>query len=204
MAISTTRRERVLLGLTVGVAVLWLSYHLGLKDVVSSLQRNHEDLQQAQLNYEDYIDYVEGKEARVMREFAKLEKSYGMGEQDQKEFTAQTERTLKAYGLMGLRMDPPDHEPIEGLEDYGYLNLTLGCDGDTTQIAQLLTYFDQRAILVRELKLAGKVDSPIIHADVTISQLIKLDEELKEKMKQMEKTRGLGSGQPRRRLGPGL
>jgi hypothetical protein len=67
----------------------------------------------------------------------------------------------------------------------------------------MLNFFDAQAIMVKDLRLTGRVDSSVISVDVTVSRLVKLSEEKKAELeKEREESGGYNRG--RRRVSPGL
>lgn len=199
MAMTMSKRERVLLFAVVVLGMVAVVYNLGLKGVVASLGESRDQLRQAETTYKEYIKYLTGRGLRAQKVYQAFEQHYPMGEELAKGFTSKIERAFKTFGMRRTTIDPFQIEAVEGLEDYGFVTLHVSCIGDITKVAQMLKFFDKQAILVKELKLAGTLDKPDISIDVTVSQIVKLSEEMKKTLE--EERTGRRRSRPRRSFG---
>jgi len=186
MAIAMTKRERVFLVLTIVLGVFALLYHFGLQTGLGSFSQEREKLRLEKKHYEDYIRTLK-REPLVNRRYQALESRYPP--QRVKEFTADIERALKSFRMTNIVIDPPVEDFIEGTQEYGLVTLHVRCEGNTNNVSRMLGYFDRQAILVNELKLTSHLDSPRITVDTSISQIVKLSEEMKAKMEKRASSR---------------
>lgn len=201
MAFKMSRRERIILIVTAVVAAVALIYHFGLSNALSNLTDERDQLRQAQENYEKYIRDLR-REPEVNANFAKLEREYPMSDQRVKEFTAQIEETFKSFGIAQTPITVPEEEPIAGAEDYSLVTIRIQCDGDISQVARILNFFDRQAILIKELSLRTGVDSNVIHVDTKVSQIVRVSEEMKAQRTKRASASGIRGVKPRE--SPGL
>jgi hypothetical protein len=200
MAISISRRERIILIVTVALAAVALVYHFGLSAVFSNLADNREELRQEKETYDGYIRDLK-REAKVNADIAELEGKYPMNAQRVKEFTPSIEQAFKSFGLTGVPITPEEQEAIKEAEDYGFVTVRIQCDGDIQTVARILNYFDRQAILIKELDLRTNIDSPRIHVDAKVSQFVKLSEEMKAQGEKRSGTSGGRVVRPREPVG---
>ena len=178
MAISMSRRERVILITTVVLGVVALIYHFGLSGLLSAFADERDQLRQEKETYGRYIQELK-REPRVAADIRQLEGKYPMTEQRVKEFTASIEAAFKSFGVADVPITPPEQEAIQGAEDYGFVTLRINCEGDIGTVTKILDYLNRQAILVKELDLKTNIDTSRIHVDVKVSQFVKLSEEMK-------------------------
>jgi len=177
MAFSMSRRERVILIVTVVVSALALIYHFGLKSMVTSFADQREELRQQKETYDRCIQELR-REEKLAKDFVKLESNYPMTDQRVKEFTTTIDAAFQSAG-MAANILPPEEEDIPGAEDYGYVTLRIQSDGNINSVTKILNFFDRQAILIKDLKLTTSIDSPRIRIDVWVSQIVKRSEEAK-------------------------
>jgi len=203
VAVTMTGRERVLLIVTGAFVILALLYHFGLKGGIGALAGEREQLRREEQTYDDYIGVLR-REPELNQQYQKLEQRYPMTVQRAKEFTATIEKQFRAFRMTGINISPPEEEVIEDAEDHGFVTLRIRCDGDIEKVAQMLGFFNHQAILVKELRLRAYLDSPRINVEVSVSQIVRLSEEMKAKIGKQAGPASGGRSQARRRVSPGL
>jgi hypothetical protein len=197
-----TRRERVFLVLAVALGLVAVVYNFGLKSSIGALADERDQLELERITYDDYIDELRD-EPRVQEQWRKILEKYPIELTEPGQLTAMIEKELKTIGMAGTNIGASQEEIIEDAEDYGYLTLEITCTGDVTKVARMLNFYDAQAILVKEIKLTARVDSPIITVKVTVSRLVKWSEEKKAELKKKADERRGPLPRGRRRMSPG-
>jgi len=203
MALTMTRRERTILILTLIVGAVALVYYFGLEQAVNALAAQREQLRQEQKTNQSYLDDLRKKET-VDSRYREIERLYSITDQGSKEFTASVEQTFAAIGMTGAKYFPPEEALMKGNEDLGYVKLHIACDGDIRKVAQVLSFFDQQAILVEDLKLTAFLDQERVNIEVWISQIVKLTPEKRRELEAKSRRLRGASGAAREREPMGL
>lgn len=164
-----------------------LFYQFGFSQIYDRISFDSSGLSNLKETYEKYQGYMK-KETQIRTKYYEIvgrEKNPGedTGKDPQKEFSEFVSELCRRLDFAYPRIDPPTIVPITNVDDYAFVTLNIHTNGDTKRISKLLKGFDREAVLIRELTLRSKFDSPELDLTITVARMIQVEAPKQDKGK---------------------
>lgn len=197
MAFSMTRRERVILITTVVLAVSALVFNLGMKSGLGGLAENRELLKREKEKYDGFLSALKRRPV-IEKRLEELKADRGITVRSDREFTPMIEEAFRDIGMRPDIRTPTYEFLYDGTKEYGRVTLRILCKGTVGEVGRMLVFFDEQLIEVNSMVLTSKIDVTTIDVDVTVSQIVELSDEMREKLRTQSTTnRGRPGPRPR-------
>ncbi len=171
-------RERILM-VVVGVFMCAaIVYKFGITRVYEGFRFSTEQLQTVEKTYQRYVRQMEQRE-RIERAYTEIEDQFPKhepGRNPAHQFSEEVDTLCSQLGFANPTIEPAKEKPIENVEDYRFILLTVKTEGDFRSITKLLKGFDSKSLLIRELALISYLDRDRIRVAVTVARIVKADE----------------------------
>ncbi len=171
-------RERILL-VIVGVFVCAaIVYKFGITRVYEGFRSSAEQLRTVEKTYQRYVRQMEQRE-RIERAYSDIEDQFPKrepGRNQAHQFSEEVDTLCSQLGFANPTIEPTKERPIEDVEDYRFILLTVKTEGDFRSITKLLKGFDSKSLLIRELTLNSYLDRDRVRVAVTVARIVKADE----------------------------
>lgn len=176
-----TKRERMLGGFILAILVGWLIIQFGILNVLETVKSRKKALKIVHETYDAYVKKLE-MAPHIKKRYGdvvgdKGEELPGSSYDAEKEFSEFVADLCKQLGFRYPRIQPPEKEEIEGVEDYEFITLTVDAKGNLSNVSKLLKGFEQQAVLIRDLSLGSTLDRPDIDVSITVARLVKSEPE---------------------------
>lgn len=171
-------RERILAIATVVVigGYLLMSLLAGGEDSESSFSVTSEDVENARLRYEELVATV-AEAPEVMAEFVSL---VGRGDpivdngprRPDLDFQNEVAEWCKQIGMPTPDFQL-DREDIKDVADYEMIAVTTFIrDADMARVSRLLKLFELRGVIVQEVEVSNRLDSPSLDATIRAARIV--------------------------------
>lgn len=171
-------RERILM-VVVGVLVCAaIVYKFGITRVYEGFRFSAEQLHTVEKTYQRYVRQMEQRE-RIERAYTEIEDQFPKhdpGRNPAHQFSEEVDALCSQLGFANPTIEPAKEKPIENVEDYRFILLTVKTEGDFRSIIKLLKGFDSKSLLIRQLTLTSYLDRDRIRVAVTVARIVKADE----------------------------
>ena len=173
-------REKMLLVVTCVIVCAVIVYKFGINRIYEGLRFSTEQLQSAENTYQRYVRQMEHRK-RIEREYNEIEDQFPTpeaGRDPAHQFSEEIDMLCSQLGFANPTIEPAKEKPIEDVEDYRFILLTVKTEGDFSSITRMLKGFDNKSLLIRELALNNYPDKDRVRVAVTVARIVKADETL--------------------------
>ena len=173
-------REQKILYLTIAIvagAVLWW----GASPIWESYTQLTADLEAARSKFRSNQSVLRRAD-QIREEFVRVEEQFPDVEEGRAPDFAFSEDVADAVASILPGEKRPEISrvtsvPIDNVDDYEFLNLTMTVTGEYEKLAQLLKGFDQKGFLVKSITLDhSNPDKPDLSLDITLARIVKIEE----------------------------
>jgi hypothetical protein len=181
------KREKILGGSSLLLLLGLVFYQFGFSQVYERISFDSSGMNNLKETYQKYQGYMK-KEAQIRKKYHEIvgkDKNPGenTGKDPQKEFSEFVSDICRRLDFKYPRIDPPAIAPIDNVDDYAFVTLAVHTSGDIQGIAKLLKGFDREAVLIRELTIRSRLDSPELDLTITVARMIQVEAPKQEKGK---------------------
>ena len=165
----------VIVGVFVCAAIV---YKFGIIRVYEGFRFSAEQLRTVEKTYQLYVRQMEQRE-RIERAYREIEDQLPKrepGRNPAHQFSEEVDTLCSQLGFANPTIEPAKEKPIEDVEDYRFILLTVKTEGDFRSITRLLKGFDNKSLLIRELALNSYLDRDRVRVAVTVARIVKADE----------------------------
>ncbi|MBN1903343.1 hypothetical protein JW926_18640 [Candidatus Sumerlaeota bacterium] len=185
------KREKILGAASLLLVLGLIFYQFGFSEIYDKISFDSSGLGNLKDTYEKYQGYMK-KERQIRTKYYEIvgrETNPGekKGIDPQKEFSEFVSELCRRLDFAYPRIDPPSLVPIANVDDYAFVTLNIHTNGDTKRISKLLKGFDREAVLIRELTLRSKLDSPELDLTITVARMIPVEAPKQDKGKTSSK-----------------
>lgn len=181
---NLSKRERILGGLILILLLGWLIGEYGVLQIYRDLSSSSTELNKEKAKYEDYLAKMK-KSKRIQKVYWDIvgkDSNTGLagGEDPKKAFSEFVADLCRRLGFSYPRIEPAKVEPIEGVNDYSFITLTVTSQGNLETVSKLLKGFEREAVLIRELEINSHLDSTRTDVSITVARMVQTGGEKKE------------------------
>ena len=171
-----SKREKIILIVTVAVAVVALLYRFGLSGLADEISSTSERMTRAQQAYDEYQRQLD-KQSAIEGDYRKIEGQFSTTDPNRKPdqaFTEDVARLCRELGLNYPRIEPVQDAEIPEVDEYKFMTVEVKSSGDLEQFVKLLKGFEQRSLLITALKITHPPNAPSFILSVTVARIVKL------------------------------
>ncbi len=173
-----SKREKLLGGAIITILGGWLFGNYVVYNAWQAVTSRSQKLATVKETYEENVSRLK-KGAAIRSEYAELVGNQGQTSPDvqkdpQKEFSEFISDLCRRLGFTYPRIEPPKTEPIQGVDDYSFITLTVSTQGTRESVANMMKGFDKEAVLIRDLTLRTFLDSPQMDVSITVARLVQI------------------------------
>lgn len=181
------KREKILGSISLLLVLGLVLYQFGFSQIYDKISFDSSDLNNLKQTYDKYQGYMK-KENQIQTKYEEIvgkdkNPQENTGIDPQKEFSEFVSDLCRRLDFAYPRIDPPSVIPIDNVNDYVFVTLNINTKGDVKRISKLLKGFDREAVLIRELTLRSKLDSPELDLNITVARMIQVEQPIQEKEK---------------------
>ncbi|MCX7014618.1 MAG: hypothetical protein NTW86_19050 [Candidatus Sumerlaeota bacterium] len=175
-----TKRERILLGVTVALLVIGVAWSrrdsLG---ALTSWTRGSSESLRLRKQLENYQKTL-GKEDSINEGFREIEKQYVRDPtvKPEQKFGEQINALCVKLGFQGRDIQRPVIEdiPSASVVDYGLITLDVTIQGDFDHVVRFLKEADKAGYLIGELQITSTMDNPTLRVELTVARPVRLSD----------------------------
>jgi hypothetical protein len=170
-------RERMLLIVTGTVICAAIVYRFGIGSIYESLRSSSEQLGTVEKTYQRYVKQLDQRD-RIERAYGEIEDQFPKrdpGHDPAHQFSEEVDALCSQLGFANPNIEPAKERPIEDVEDYRFILLTIKTEGDFASVVRLLKGFDSKSLLIRELTLNSYLDQDRLRIAVTVARIVKAE-----------------------------
>lgn len=171
-------REKFLLLVASVFVFAGLVYKFGIRYAYEGVRSSVEQLGTVENTYQRYVHQMERRD-RVERDYGEIEDQFPKrdpGTNPAHQFSEEVDALCSQLGFANPTIEPAKEKPIEDVEDYRFILLTVRTEGNFSSITRLLKGFDSKSLLIRELTLTSYQDEDRINVAVTVARIVKAEE----------------------------
>ncbi len=179
-----SRRERIILGITIAVAVVGALFFVHDKFAKSD-EGSEGGVANAQRTFEDsFRKLQDGPAIRQAYEVVNTQLPERLPNRTpEATFSDEVTRLLKERGWPTPTVKPARPSPIPDVDDYYYIDLEVSVAGRLAEIINLMIEFKNTGLLIKAFDVDKRsMDRDEVMLNVTVARLAKMDEEKRKKL----------------------
>ena len=169
------KREKILGIVIVVILAGWVVTKYGVFSIFGTISTTRGELVSERKTFDKYVDqlersdFIEKKYAQIV---GRRDSSDRAGDDPGKAFSEFVSSLCKRLGFEYPRIEPPKIEPIEGVDDYSFITLTVNTQGELKSISKLLKGVDRESVLIRSLSIDKRLDNPVLDLTINVARLV--------------------------------
>ncbi|MCC6547040.1 hypothetical protein IT570_07715 [Candidatus Sumerlaeota bacterium] len=167
-------REKAMLGIVIAAFVFFIAWRMGLDEALSKfVSGGDSDISSLEEKFQKNVEKL-GKMYEIEREFKRVgELPAGSDEEKVRPALAFTQQVSDMCRELGFDFPPirPQAMPIDGVDDYELINVTIKTEGTFANTISLFKKFQDRGLIFRVVNLRSVRDKDQIVANVTVARI---------------------------------
>jgi len=183
-----SKREKIIFIITVIVALLALFYTYGWNIFSKTFITGSSELSQKEKQYETYKKRI-GKRELIEKEYDKIVGEYtgspmNKFRKEEDIFSEDVAKICKEMNNPYPDISKSTDNPLEGVDNYKEITLTVSVNNNYENVMQLLKRFNKSSYLIKNLTIRCPTNKTILEFDIALSKIVKVDSsEQREKRK---------------------
>lgn len=166
--------EKLLLGIVIASFAFFIAWRMGLDEALSGLvSGGSSDVSELESRFEKNVEKL-GQMYQIEREFKRVGELPANSEEEKvRPALAFTQQVSDICRELGFDFPPirPQAMPIDGVDDYELINVTIKTEGSFASTVNLFKRFEERGLIFRQVNLRSVRDKDQIVANITVARI---------------------------------
>ena len=170
---SLKPREKIILAAVIAVFLFFTAWRMGLEEVFDNLGKGgSSDVSSLEKKFYGNLEKI-GQMYQIEREFRRVGEFPASSDEKLRPALAFTQQVSDMCRNMGFEFPPirPQAMPIDGVDDYEMINVTIKTEGTFENTVRLFKEFENKGLIFRQVDLRAIRDRDVLVATVTVARI---------------------------------